>query len=101
MRGKDCHRNRSRAERPIHLTRGLVIFEQTLDYAVDVLAIDTWTFQSVEHPRSFVIAGLNSRDDIEAVHDVRFEVDHGALVEPRRDQVAGVDVAARPDLYDI
>src|SRR2546423_1327076 len=84
---------------PYHsLPRALVILDQPIDHAVDVLAINAWALDPVYYACPFVIACLDSREHIDAVHHIRLEINDWTLIEPGRREIARINVTARADL---
>src|ERR1041384_7282013 len=79
---------------------GLVVFDEPIYDAVGVFPINARTLDTVDDARPFVIARLNPRECVDAVHHVRFEVDHRTLIEPGCGEIARVNITARAHLGD-
>src|SRR6266480_2588484 len=76
-------------------SRVAIIFRETFGHAVGIFAENTFSIDAVDLLRSAIIAGLNPREPVFAVHDVWFAVDDRAAIKPRRQQIARVNIAAR------
>jgi hypothetical protein len=75
-----------------------IIFDQPSHHTVGVFAKNAFPLNAVDIPQSFVIASLNARESVAAVHDVRFAINDGTTKEPRREQIARIHVSHRSNL---
>ena len=83
---------------PYHSSSHLrVIIDQPIYYAVGVFAEYAFEFDAIDVSRSVVVSGLNPSEDVLAVHDVRLAINDRTTIEPRGQQIARINVTARPD----
>src|SRR5215472_5878370 len=79
-------------------SRSRVIIDQALGHSISIFAEDAFPLDAVNAARSLVIACLNASEGVFAVHHVRFAINDGATIKPRREQITRIDITARPDL---
>jgi hypothetical protein len=87
------------ARRPYNVPAVLgIIFDQPSHHTVGVFAKNAFPLNAVDVPQSIVVASLNARESVAAVHDVRFAVNDGTTIEPRCQQIARIHVSCRSNL---
>lgn len=73
-------------------SRAGIIFDQPGRHAIGVFAKNAFPLSAVDVPQSLVIASLNARESVAAVHDIRFAINNRAAIKSGREQIASIHV---------
>ena len=75
-----------------------IVLEQAFDHAIGVFAENARLLFAVDVAHPVVVAGLNTSENLLAVHDVWLEINGWTFVKTRRHQIPRKNVATRSHL---